>query len=412
MEAIVRGGRLLRETIKSPAKVVVHEGGSSSGKTISLLQEHLRYSFENYEKVVTVARLTMPAMKRGPIRDFKNVLEWAGARGSFSENKTDNIWTNTQTGTQIEFMAVDDEQKARGPRRDVLHVNEANEIPLDTFRQLSKRTKGRIYIDYNPSLFKWWIDTEVLTREDAQLIHSTYKDNGFLMPGETSEIEAVVPTYKAVDGTITKDWELTYEGSDILISGDPYEWSVFGLGRRGAPTEAIYPICHSGEFPDSEYVYGCDFGYEHGMVLIKIARVDADPRPRLYYDQIVHGRGMTTSDLLDEMDRQEIDKDAYIYCDSARPDAIDEMGRRGYNAHPATKGPGSVKDGIDFMKQHDHYFTARSERSKTQFLNYRRKKIKGVVMDDPIKLEDDAPDAARYGATMEWGRNQFTAGLL
>ena len=42
-----------------------------------------------------------------------------------------------------------------------------------------------------------------------------------------------------------------------------------------------------------------------------------------------------------------------ITADSARPETIDHMRKRGFNIRPAIKGPGSVEDGIAFLKTYD-----------------------------------------------------------
>ena len=46
-------------------------------------------------------------------------------------------------------------------------------------------------------------------------------------------------------------------------------------------------------------------------------------------------------------------RDARITADSARPETIDYMASRGFAIVPAIKGPGSVEDGINFLKSYD-----------------------------------------------------------
>lgn len=412
----IDAGILYRQTQESDAKVIVHEGGSGSGKTISLLQTHLTTTFTDPGSLTTITRETVPNLKRGPIRDWENVLNWATVDGNpaanyFKRNRQDHTWTNTQTSARVEFIALDDEQKARGPRRTHLHMNEANEISLDTARQLMRRTSGRIYIDFNPSLLTWWVDTEILTRDDVEHILSTYQHNPFLPQSERDEIEKSVPTYEELDGTVVVDWDLTYTGDGRLIHGDPYEWSVYGLGRRGSPAEAIYTLVFESEMPPCDTVLGLDFGFEHPMSLLRVGRVDRDPMPRLHYDQLFHQRGYTVGKLIELFPSIGVDPSEEIICDAARPDAIQEINDAGYNAVPCQKGAGSVIEGIDWMKRHEHHFTRRSSAARTQFANYRRKKIRGVVTEDPLKAEDDAPDAGRYAAYDTWGRPQQKWGL-
>lgn len=405
----IRATRNLARMRKADSKITALEGGAGSGKTIAILQDILIRTFEG-AGLTTVTRATYGNLERGPIRDWKRVLEWAKVHHLFKENKTTHVWTNKQTGAQVEFLALDDEQKARGPRRLNLFLNEGNEIPLDTARQLMRRTSGKIWIDWNPSLIKWWVDTEILPRKDCAYFHSTYKDNPYLPADEAAEIEASVPVYREEDGREVKDWTLTYDGAGALVMGDPYEWGVYGLGRRGSPAEAIYPFVYDGELPSTlETVVGIDFGFEHPMSICRVGRMDAEKMPRLYIDQLGHIKGATVAALIERLPGMGVKVSDTIICDNSRPEAIQELQDAGYiNAEACKKGAGSVIEGIDWMKRHELFFTKRSIDAKMQFQNYRRKKVRGEIQEEPLKHEDDAPDAVRYAAFDTWGRPQKT----
>ena len=411
----VRGTKLLRITLENEAKVLVHEGGTSSSKTVSLAQAHLIWSFQEYAKTYSVVRKTLPAMRKGALKDFTDALAWAGAEDLFTWLERDTSYTNVQTGTRIEFFSLDDPQKARGPRRDRLWCNEANELSLEDWKQLAKRTRGRIVIDYNPSMQRHWIYDTVLTREDCRRIHSTYLDNPYLTDDNVAEIEMDVPVYELpadelrvfaqagqplLDGRLT-DWEGTYEGKGQLVSGDPFAWAVFGLGRRGAPGEAIYPqlFDSDGLSPQRQRRFGLDFGYNHPMSLTEVEYRDQPGKAELHVDQLIHESGLTNADLVARLPLVGVNKRDLITADGARPEAIEEIKRAGYNIVAADKGPGSVKAGIDKLKTVKLCFTRRSTQARAQFQDYRWKKTaSGLVLDEPVKLEDDAPDGVRYAA--------------
>ena len=384
--------RLLPETLACDTKIIVHEGSSSSSKTVSLAQAHMVWSFQEANQIYSIVRATMPAMKRGALRDWKHILEWADATSVFSVNKTDWIFTNMQTGTQIEFFSLDNEQKARGPRRNRLWINEANEVTYDNYRQLSIRTSGTACLDYNPSMQKHWIYDHVLTRGDCTHIHSTYKDNAFLTREQIREVEVLVPVYEEPDGTRHEDWDLTYEGRGLLVDGDPYQWSVFGLGLRGSPSEAIYPLIYDAPFPqETDSVLGLDFGYNHPMVLVRVTHHDEEGHPHAYIDQLIHESYLKTDDLISLLPETGVSKTETIYADGSRPETIKALIDAGYNVKPADRTPGSVYQGIQYMKGHKLFFSARSQRTKMQFYDYRwKKKADGVVIDEPVKLNDDA----------------------
>lgn len=393
-------------------KVIANEGSSGSSKTISLAQTHLGWTFQETEALYSITRSTLPALKKGALRDWKRVLNWAkvgrfSAADLFDVNKTDFTWTNKQTGTQVEFFGLDDEQKARGPRRNRLWINEANEGKYSTYRQLAKRTSGTICIDYNPSMQRHWIYDHVLTREDCKWIHSTYKVNVFLEPKEVREIEVEVPVYRLPDGETFTDWALEgppHKGA-ILVSGDPYEWAVFGLGQRAAPGESIYRATYeSRDFSEWE-VYGLDFGFKHPTVLLGAGVRDVAPRPEMHFDQVVFASDLTLDDLAALMEQQGVPKEALIYADGSRPEMIEGLRRLGYNVRPADKGPGSVFAGITFLQKYRLCFTARSEEARAQFDDYRwQTDSADVPTDKPVKLNDDAPDAGRYAAFTHWNR--------
>lgn len=406
--AKVHGTDLLAKTLEfagSDYKILVHEGSSGSSKTISLAQAHLIWSFQEYGKTFSIVRNTLPALKRSALRDFKMVLNLAGMYDQFTENKTHLTFTNKVTDTVIEFFALDDEQKARGPRRDRLWLNEANEMTVEGFRQLAMRTRDQICMDYNPSMLSSWIYDEVLTRPDCQHIHSTYKVNSFLTPENTREIEAMVPVYSDGGEELT-DWNLTYTGDGILLRGDPYWWSVYGLGVRGAPSEAIFPFVYASDgLPEEDRVYGLDFGYNNAMVLVEVARKEADMMTEIHIDEHIHESYLTIDDLIIKMEALGINKDQCIYADGSRPEAIEEIKRAGYWIQGADKSKGSVYSGINFVKSHKLCFTGRSTPGKLQHQDYRWiKKPDGTILDEPVKMNDDSCDAVRYAAFTHWGK--------
>ena len=102
---------------------------------------------------------------------------------------------------------MDQPQKVRGRKREILFINEANELTLEDWRQLVLRTTDRIIIDYNPSDEFHWIYDEVIPREDSEFFQTTYRDNPYLEDTVVQEIERL------------KDTDENY-------------WRVYGLGNE------------------------------------------------------------------------------------------------------------------------------------------------------------------------------------
>ncbi|MGI4736103.1 MAG: PBSX family phage terminase large subunit [Janthinobacterium lividum] len=401
----MEGTPLLEIALASTAKIQVHKGSSSSSKTVSLAQAHIVWSFQEVDKTYSIVRKTMPALRRGALKDFHMALDLCEAWPLFEENKTNLTYTNKQTGTLIEFFAVDDAQKARGPRRDRLWCNEGNELTYEDWRQLTMRTRGGICLDYNPSMLRHWIYDEVETRSDCQIVHSSYKKNPFLTLENIREIEIDVPVYAlpaAEGGGEYTDWTGTYEGAGILLSGDPFRWAVFGLGRRGVALQAIYPQLFDSEGLTShrQRRFGLDFGYNHPLSLTEVEYRDRPGRAELHIDQLIHESYLTNADVVDLLPTVGVGRRDLIKADGARPEAIADIKRAGFNIVAADKGPGSVKAGIDKLKTVKLCFTRRSKQAKDQFQDYRWKQTaSGLILDEPVKVEDDAPDSVRYAAT-------------
>ena len=230
----------------SPAKIQVHQGGTRSGKTYSILTAliELCHRNENSGAVITIARKTFPAIRASVMRDFFEILEREDIYNVELHNKSEA--TYILFGNMVEFISVDQPQKVRGRKRDILFVNEANELTLEDWRQLMLRTTGRAIIDYNPSDEFHWIYDHVLTRDDHEFFQTTYLDNPFLPEATVAEIER-------------------------LKEADPDYWRVYGLGERGVSRATI--LTHWKQVPQVPEGWklmclGLDFGYTNDPTAI------------------------------------------------------------------------------------------------------------------------------------------------
>ena len=367
-------------------RVLIHEGGTRSGKTFNVCIAWVEYLLEspNGPELLSVVRGTGPALKATVRRDFIEILRAFGVYSLDAHNRTDDIFT-FPNGSQVEFFATDDEQKVHGRKRHHLWENEANEIAEETHRQLVLRTSGRVLLDFNPSMREdHWIWTRYDTDPDVRRFRSTYRDNPFLSAAQIAEIEA-------------------------LKEQDEWAWQVYGLGLRGVPADSIFRDVQAlAAWPArvTDYVYGLDFGYNDPMSLCRVGRKDAAPKADLYVWSLVHESYLTTADLIARMDAFGVEKDVPVYCDAAEPDRIEELRRAGYYALPANKGPGSVEAGIDFLKRHRIHVggpeTASGNqpglKARQEWKAYRWKKVRGVIQDKPAHEDSHAPDAGRYAA--------------
>jgi len=402
-ELVLKVTPVFRKNQRSGARIVVNQGSTGSSKTYSIIQNEIIYRM-NTKGLTSIAAPTMPHLKKGAMKDFVDILTSWGMYDERKHHKTDSYY-DFDKGRRFEFFALDDAGKARGPRRDRLYINECNMVDYNIFHQLVQRTRGKTTIDYNPADSEHWIYEKVIPRDDAELIISTYKDNPYLSDGEVVEIEKQVPVYKIADGQELTDWDLSFTDSGakggFLVSGDPNNWRVYGLGQRGVSEENIYVSSEIvDEFPEGigETVYGLDFGFNVPSALVEVGMVGN----KLYWRELFYEPAHTTNDLIEVFGEMGINKNKMMFCDTAEPDRIDELYKAGFNAHPSDK---AVEAGIDFIKGCRLCITRESKNLIKEKNGYKWKTDKlGNRIDEPVKKNDHALDAARYASYTFFGK--------
>lgn len=355
-------------------RAIANQGSTRSSKTFSICQlipaiaQAPKEYFPELDNIsITVTSPSLPHLKRGARRDFLNIITDWGIYSDANFNKTDQIYRFGDS--YVEFFGAEDGGKVRGPGRNILYVNEANLISYDTYKQLALRTTHLIIIDFNPADEYSWV-YEVADKPGNLLIHSTYKNNlANLTKEQIEEIES-------------------------LREADENLWRVYGLGLRGTSSETIYthwkqvdqfPVCDN-------VVYGLDFGFNHPSSLIKCGELDGS----VYWEELLYQSGLTNPELAYLIKSQcGLNKRSVIYCDHARPEAIEELKKAGLNALPADK---AVWEGIRHVKSRPLYITRNSVNLLKEIRSYKWKLDKdGRVLEEPVKFRDDALDAGRYG---------------
>lgn len=347
---------------KSGVRFVVNQGGSRSSKTYSLCQLFILYCLNNPNKVVSIVRKTFPSLRATVMRDWLEVMRDMEIYNVANHNRTEHIYT-FDNGSIIEFFSVDDEQKIRGRKRDIGWCNEANELFYDDFMQLNMRTTEKLYFDYNPSESNSWLYE--LPEHESVLIKSTYKDNPFLDKSIKRQIEQL----------ITKDEAL---------------YQIYALGERAISKTNIYNNWQ--ELPERperfvNYVYGVDFGYNHPTAVVKVYYYEDE----IFIEEVIYESYLTTADLIKKLKDLETSEIVEMLCDYARPEIIRELTNANFMALNANK---EVKKGIDRVKSKTVYFKGKNIRK--EYENYKWKKKDDQILDEPVKLWDDAMDAIRY----------------
>jgi len=347
-------------------------GGTSAGKTISIIQILIDKSQRDESpKLTSITSESMPHLKRGAIRDFLDIMRTHNYFDDARWNKTDFVYT-FETGSKIEFFSLDMPHKVRGPRRDRLFINEANNIPQETFDQLEVRTKEEIWLDWNPTSEFWWY-TDVLDKRDVDFEILTYKDNEGLS-------EEIIDSIESRKGN--KNW-----------------WLVYGLGKLGEAEGRIYTgwnIIDSIPKEARLVRYGLDFGYSvDPTVIIAIYIYNG----AYVFDEVMYQKGLSNRSIADILTNR--DK-ALVVADSAEPKSIDEISEYGISIIGAKKGQGSVYQGIQWVQSQNISITKRSVKTIKAYRNYMfmKDKITEKFLNDPddtIHEWSNSMDAIRYG---------------
>lgn len=369
--------------------ILVH----NSGKTYSILQFMLYVlGFEAGGQILSIVRSNQADLRITAMRDFLKILEVMGHYNESAHHKSTLTYSwNTNT---FEFLGMDKSYKKKSARRDHLYLNEGNSLGLEDWFQLSVRTRGMTFIDWNPTETDNWIIEHVLPRDDCKLIHSTYLDNyDFLSQKEIDNIEY---------------WK----------GKDDYYWDVYGLGIRADITGLIFPNTNIVEDMPEEYKllgYWMDFGFSnHPTSIGKLGLQNGE----LWADELVYDKGLTNvpplvnnkPDMLDaknihyHLRRNGIPNDAKIIADSAEPKSIEELYRMGWNIHPAPKGPDSIKAGIDIVKRYPVNITRRSVGLIKEAKMYKWAQDKyGNELQKPVDRYNHSWDGIRYVCLSEIG---------
>lgn len=351
-------------------RIIVNKGSTRSSKTWSLLQLLYLIAYKSEKpRMISIVSESMPHLKRGCIRDFQNMLMTENLWDAKNWNATDKIYLVGLS--KIEFFSADDASKTRGPARDILYINECNNVGYETYRQLAIRTTETIFLDYNP-VEDFWVDEKVLIRPESILIHSTYLDNEFLTKVQVDEIES--------------------------NKHDVNWWNVYGLGITGSREGYCIKNWQQVDEMPSTYKHrwiGLDFGFTNDPTAIVDVRLSEG---QLWIDEILYKSGMTNPMIKDELRINNL-LDLQIVADSAEPKSIAELKALRCKVEPAEKGADSVIVGIDILNRYTVNVTKRSLNLIKEYRNYKYKQDKdGNYLNEPIDKYNHGVDAFRYVA--------------
>lgn len=368
--------------LKNRIKII--QGGSSAGKTISILILLIDKCIKTPKLEVSVVSESIPHLRRGALRDFLKIMKETGRFIDSHYNKSLLRYEFTN-GSYIEFFSADSPDKLRGGRRQILYMNEINGMSYESYLQLAIRTSGDIYLDYNPSS-KFWVNNELIGKPDTDFIILTYKDNEGL-PGEVIKM-LESNREKAKTSTYWENWCKVYlDGETGQIEGNVYnDYEIIDT----IPEEARL------------LGMGLDFGYASDpLALVALYKYN----DTIIADEVIYQRGLLNSELASQM--KQLGIKCEIYADSAEPKSIAEIKKYGFNIKPVEKGRDSINYGIQIIQQQKLYITKRSSNLIEELQKYMWKKNKdGGYEKEPIDSYNHALDSLRYIGMMKLGQRK------
>jgi len=377
--AITTGTKKIKQAILEPTFYKVIQGGASASKTFSIMILLIGYAESYPNSLITVAGMTYNHLATGTMRDFKKIMQETNRWEDVNFNKSSKIY-NFPNGSQIEFLSTDN-MTSRGPRRDVLFVNEANGINYETFDQLATRTRDFVILDYNPSA-KFWAHEELVEgkqKDKTTFLTLTYLDNEALSKQERENIESRKPK----PGEEPSNW-----------------WTVYGLGQIGSLEGNIYQNWIAEDSKPDGFILkrrGVDFGFSNDPTAVVDVYENEDKE--IFVETMIYEKGLLTPELIEKMKRL---PETLAVCDNARPEIIAEMKRSGLRAIACDKTAGEKMNGkrynIELVQRRIvHYLKTDKDLSK-EYLSYawRKKRSTGEYLDEPEDGNDHDLDALSY----------------
>jgi phage terminase large subunit len=381
----------VNKVLKLKKRIKILPGSTSAGKTIAILARLIDKAIKTPGLEISVVAQDVPHLKKGALKDFLKIMKMTGRYNDKQYHKTDRIYTYSN-GSYIEFFGVaDDPDKLRGPRRDILYMNEANNLPWEAYKQASIRTNKEIWLDFNPTN-EFWAHDELTDDPDAEWLTLTYNDNEALEPAIVRELEK--DRDKAFFDPFAED---LFAESNIKSKYWANYWKVYGLGELGVLEGVVFNNWDVIEVLPAEARYlgtGIDFGYTNDPTTITDYY---KYNGQIIWDERTYLTGLKNSDiahLLKSQGRTAYDR---IVADSAEPKSIDEINDYGFNIEGAEKGADSINFGIDIIQQEDFLITARSKNLKNELRRYEWDEDKtGKRLNRPIDAFNHCIDPARY----------------
>ena len=366
------------EALQKRIKII--QGGTSAGKTYSVLAVLITKAASYARTEISIVAESIPHLRRGALKDFLKIMKENNRYFDERFNKS-LLRYEFSNGSVMEFFSADDSSKLRGARRDILYINECNNVTFESYNELAIRTKKEVYLDFNPAN-EFWVHKELKDEPDSDFLILTYKDNEALDNSIVQQIEK--NRLKAETSAYWANW-----------------WRVYGLGEIGMLEGVIFSNWKTLDTlpKDAKLIgIGLDFGYTNDpTAIIEVYNYNGTR----ILNELKYQTGMLNSDIA-----KELPKHVPVYADSSEPKSIEEIKRYGITIKGVTKGKDSINYGIDVMQRQEYLVTSNSVNLIKELRAYCWDTDKaGTRLNKPIDTNNHAIDALRYHEMETLGLN-------
>ena len=369
----------INKILKLKKRIKIIQGGTSAGKTFGIIPILIDKAATNPNIEISIVAESIPHLRRGALKDFLNIMKWTNRFFDDRFNKS-LLRYEFANGSYIEFFSADDSSKLRGARRDILYINECNNVTFESYNELSIRTKQEIYLDFNPAN-EFWVHTELKNEADSDFLILTYQDN------------------EALDERIVKEIEKNRDKAKTSSYWDNW-WRVYGEGLIGMLEGVVFSNWKIiDKIPEDAKLLGV--GLDFGFTVDETAIIEVyNYNGQRILNEICYQTGLVNTEIA-----KKLQKNVIAYADSSEPKSIEEIRRTGQLIKGVTKGNDSINFGIQIMQSQEYLVTSRSTNLIKELRSYCWDKDKtGKQLNKPTGTMNHAVDAVRYHEMESLGR--------
>lgn len=363
-------------------------GGGGSGKSYFSFQRAVIRSLQDKRKYLVIRKSAVD-LRKSCWEDLCGTLKHFQIYQMCKVNNT-NLSIELPNGSQFICSGLDNYEKVKSiPNITDIIIEEASEISLDDFSQLSMRLRGKgnfrnqIVLMTNPISKANWVYKHFFQdgcKEPNCIIHqSTYKDNKFCN-------------------------ERTIQALESYKDTNPMFYRVYCLGEFGSISKLVFNNWRTENIDlDSirkqnfEHLVGIDFGFTNDPTTIIDSLLD-EGNKKLYVQREFFKSGLTNDEIANQIKVMGLSK-SKIIADSAEQKSIEEIKRMDVpHIKPSIKGQGSINQGIQQLQQYEIVIDESCLNLIEEFENYSYKKDKstGEYINEPIDAFNHGIDALRY----------------